>query len=117
MGAAAHVPLPGCEARIVQVPAVTIVTCVPATVHTDDVSDAKPTVRPLVAVAEIPTGASPYVALTPERSNEIVWASRPVPTGKLCWTWAAAWWFASPAWSAERMHVPSASAVTTPAVM
>ena len=58
-GAGAHVALPGCDARIVQVPAVTIVTSVPATVHTDDVSDAKPTVRPLVAVAEIATGASP----------------------------------------------------------
>ncbi len=117
LGAAAYEPLPACEARTVQVPAVTTVTLLPATVHTDEVSDAKPTVRPLVAVPEIPTGAPPYVALLPDRSNEIVWASSPVPTGKLCWSWGAASWFASPAWSAERMHVPSASAVTTPAAM
>ncbi len=44
---------------MVQVPAATIVTLLPETVHTEDVSDAKPTVRPLVAVAEIPTGAPP----------------------------------------------------------
>src|SRR4029079_15404778 len=59
LGAAAQVPLPAWEARIVHVPAVTIVTLVPETVHTEAVSDAKPTGRPLVAVAVIPPGASP----------------------------------------------------------
>ena len=58
-GAGAHEGLPGCDARIVQVPAVTIVTSVPETVHTAGVSDAKATARPLLAVAEIAMGSPP----------------------------------------------------------
>src|SRR3954451_24246206 len=89
-GAAAHVASPACDARIVQLPAATIATSDPATVQTAGVSDAKVTPRPLDAVADTATGSSPYVAETPEASNAIVWASRLVPTGKLCCTSRAA---------------------------
>jgi hypothetical protein len=51
--------LPACVARTVHVPAVTIVTDDPDTVHTDAVCEAKVTAPPEEAVAEIVNGASP----------------------------------------------------------
>lgn len=51
--------MPGCEAWIVQVPAVTSVTVTPATVQTGSVVDVKTTARPDDAVALTVKGAVP----------------------------------------------------------
>ena len=53
--------MPACDARIVQVPALTRVTVDPLTVHTGVVSDAKLTGRPEDAVALMVNGAAPNV--------------------------------------------------------
>jgi hypothetical protein len=59
-----------------QVPAAMMVTVPLKTVHTDDVVEAKPTVRFEVAVALIVKGATPNVTLL-KAPKEIVCASKP----------------------------------------
>jgi hypothetical protein len=59
LGAAAYVALPACEARIVQVPAATIVTVLPLTVQTGSVNEENETGSPEEAVAGTAKGALP----------------------------------------------------------
>ena len=62
---------PSWLAVIVQVPTLTRVTAVPATVHTPMVEDAKLTARPEEALALRVTGA--FEKVVSEGSNVIVW--------------------------------------------
>lgn len=64
--------LPACEARIMQVPAATIVTVEPATVHTAGVSELNDTANPEVADAETVNGAAPN-SLFASAPKVIVW--------------------------------------------
>lgn len=83
-GAGAYVALPACEARIVHVPAATIVTVVPLTVHVGTVRLEKVTVRPEDAVADTVNGALPNVLLL-NAANVIVcavWACTPLASSK-----------------------------------
>ncbi len=59
LGAAAQLASPGCVARIVAVPALTIVTVVPLTVATAGVRLVNPTASPELAVAESANAGAP----------------------------------------------------------
>ena len=72
---------------IEHIPVITIVTVAPDTVQTSGVVEAKLTVSPDVAVAEIANGAAPKATL-PSAPNVIVSLSR--PTEKLFDTEGAA---------------------------
>ena len=81
--AAAYVPLPACEACIVQVPAATNVALVPLTVQMPVVCEAKLTANPELAVAASVNGVPTVCA--PGLANVIVWgwSCAPASTVKL----------------------------------
>ena len=85
-----NVELPVCDAVIVQVPVVTIVTVLPETVQTEVVVEANDTVRPEEAVALMVNGAMPAALLFSE-ANEMLcdWPPAATVTVKLCETLAA----------------------------
>lgn len=84
--AAAKALLPACEATMVQVPAVTNETVVPDTVHTLAVDEAKPTVKPELAVA-LNVAVVPAVGLA--IAGKLMVCALPT-TIKLCVTFGAA---------------------------
>ena len=75
--------MPACDAWMMQVPAATIVTELPLTVHTGMVSDAKLTVRPDDAVALMPNVAAPNVVPLSGR-KEMVCAVAAMVIAKFC---------------------------------
>jgi hypothetical protein len=88
---------------------VSIVTDVPATVHTDDVVDENVTASPDDAVALIVTGDW-VMAVFEIAGNVIVWFALAIVN--VCCTDGAALYVALPAWSAWIVHVPVVSSVT-----
>jgi hypothetical protein len=110
-GAAANEESPACNAVTVHVPADTIVTETPDTVHTPTVDDANVAESPDDAVARGAKFASPYV-LAANGLNVIVWLLNPAVT--VCVTRGAAATFEFPAWSAATTHEPEVRNVTTP---
>ena len=79
--AAAYVALPGCDARIVQVPAPPMVTVAPLTVQMVGVVVAKLTASPDEAVALTAKGAAPKV-LPASAANVIVWLPSAAAEGR-----------------------------------
>jgi hypothetical protein len=74
LGAGVKAPLPACEAVIVQLPTLTKVTVVPATVQTASVDDAYETGRPEEAdptKVKVPI----VMSLVPGFANVIVWGA------------------------------------------
>jgi hypothetical protein len=71
--AASQLVLPPCDALIVQVPVVSIVTVVPETVHTLWVSEEKLTVSPEVAEADTVKVPSCTNGTEPGPTKVIVW--------------------------------------------
>lgn len=92
-----------------QVPVVTRVTVLPATVHTGVVVDVNTAARPEDAVADTAKGALPSV-LPVRAANVIVWA--PLDTVNDCVTCAAALKLTLPVWFVAIVQVPSATMVT-----
>jgi len=84
--AAAKFELPGCDAWMVQVPARMRVAVFPETVQTDEVSEAKLTASPELAVAVRLTGVPTVCAGIP--LNVMVWLA--LPTWIVCDTGVAA---------------------------
>lgn len=101
--------LPAWLAAIVQVPVLTKVTVLPATVHTGVVVEVNTTERPEDVVADTAKGALPN-ALPVMAAKVIVWA--PLDTVNDCVTWAATLKLTLPVWLAAIVQVPSATMVT-----
>ena len=111
-GAAEKLVFPTWSAAITQLPAVTIVTVVPETVHTPVDSDEYVGVRPELAVASglianVPDGTNVCDACAP---NVMVCAAGPMAT--VCVTCGAAEKFVFPAWSAAMTQLPAVTIVT-----
>ena len=109
--AAAYDAFPACDAVIEHVPVVRSVTLVTETVQTLVLFEAKPTVKPLDAVAESTTG--PWsTRVSAGCANVIVCACGAAVTWNVFVTGVAAAYVALPACDAVIEHVPALTSVT-----